>query len=151
MRVQRRRAFAPASGTEVSPIFAEHRGLSRLCVQLYAECGRNLQYRSKTRVSISAECLVPTLPNNLGKDEALALAVDAAIQSSRMDGWRSNAMKTKKVRLAIRDVLMQAAVRPVEPHSANQSATRDNYPILLVIILVVRQDRVRPIKGEGAR
>ena len=43
------------------------------------------------------------LYNNLGKDEGLALAVDAAIQSSRMDGWRSNAMKTKRVRLAIKD------------------------------------------------
>lgn len=37
------------------------------------------------------------LYNNLGKDEELALAVDAAIQSSRMDDWRGNAMKTKRV------------------------------------------------------
>jgi type I restriction enzyme, R subunit len=42
------------------------------------------------------------LYNNLEKDERLALAVDAAIQASRMDGWRDNPMKTKKVRLAIR-------------------------------------------------
>jgi type I restriction enzyme, R subunit len=69
------------------------------------------------------------LYNNLGKDEGLALAFDAAIQSSRMDGWRSNVMKTKKVRLAIRDVLKQAATRPVEPQSANQNATRDDYTI----------------------
>ena len=45
------------------------------------------------------------LYNNLGKDEEIVLAVDAAIQGSRMDGWRGNAMKTKKVRLAIREVL----------------------------------------------
>ncbi len=38
------------------------------------------------------------LYNNLGKDEALALAVDAAIQGSRQDGWRDNPMKTKRVR-----------------------------------------------------
>jgi len=29
------------------------------------------------------------LYNNLGRDEGLALAVDAAIQSARMDGWRA--------------------------------------------------------------
>ncbi|MDD3814959.1 MAG: HsdR family type I site-specific deoxyribonuclease [Desulfocapsaceae bacterium] len=46
------------------------------------------------------------LYNNLGKDEEVALAVHAAIESSRMDGWRSNAMKTKRVRLAIRAVLL---------------------------------------------
>jgi type I restriction enzyme R subunit len=45
------------------------------------------------------------LYNNLGKDKELALAVDGAIQGSRMDGWRSNAMKTKRVRLAIWAVL----------------------------------------------
>jgi len=46
-----------------------------------------------------------SLYNNLGKDAGLALAVDAAIQSSRQDGWRSNAMKTKQLRLAIREAL----------------------------------------------
>jgi type I restriction enzyme, R subunit len=46
------------------------------------------------------------LYNNLGsKLPALALAVDAAVKASLMDGWRENAMKTKKVRLAIRFVL----------------------------------------------
>ena len=43
--------------------------------------------------------------NNLGKDEALALAVDAAILDSRQDGWKSNSMKTKRVRVAINAVL----------------------------------------------
>ena len=45
------------------------------------------------------------LYNNLGRNEGLAMAVDAAIQTSRQDGWRDNAMKTKRVRLAIRDAL----------------------------------------------
>ncbi|ADH86702.1 type I restriction endonuclease subunit R [Desulfurivibrio alkaliphilus] len=44
--------------------------------------------------------------NNLNGNEELALAVDAAILASRMDGWRDNAMKTKKVRLAIRKALL---------------------------------------------
>ena len=48
------------------------------------------------------------LYNNLGQDVALALAVDTAIHGSRMDGWRGNAMKTKRVRLAIAAVLDQA-------------------------------------------
>jgi type I restriction enzyme, R subunit len=46
------------------------------------------------------------LYNNLGsKSPALALAIDSAVKASLMDGWRENAMKTKKVRLAIRFVL----------------------------------------------
>ena len=46
------------------------------------------------------------LYNNLGsKRPDLALAVDSAVKASLMDGWRENAMKTKKVRLAIRFVL----------------------------------------------
>ena len=50
--------------------------------------------------------------NNLNQDEALALAMDAAVQHSRMDGWRDNQMKTKRVRLAIRAVLGQAQRNP---------------------------------------
>ena len=46
------------------------------------------------------------LYNNLDKNEEVALAVDAAVQGSRMDGWRGNAMKTKRVRLAIKAVLL---------------------------------------------
>ncbi|WP_153146811.1 type I restriction endonuclease subunit R [Dechloromonas sp. H13] len=45
------------------------------------------------------------LYNNLGKDEGLALAADAAITGHRQDGWKSNTMKTKKVRIAIRALL----------------------------------------------
>ena len=48
------------------------------------------------------------LYNNLDKDEGLALAVDAAIQGSRQDGWRDNPMKTKRVRNAIKAVLETA-------------------------------------------
>ena len=69
------------------------------------------------------------LYNNLGKDEGLALAVDAAIQASRMDGWRNNVMKTKKVRLAIRDVLAAAAAEPAARNLACQVMVRDSYAI----------------------
>jgi len=43
--------------------------------------------------------------NNLGQDEAQALAVDAAIRASLQDGWRDNGMKIKRVKNAIRAIL----------------------------------------------
>jgi type I restriction enzyme R subunit len=39
--------------------------------------------------------------DNLGRDEALALKVDAAVRASLQDDWRSNPMKTRRVRNAI--------------------------------------------------
>ena len=50
------------------------------------------------------------LYNNLGHDEALALGVDAAIVGNRQDGWKSNTMKTKRVRIAISAVLQDDAL-----------------------------------------
>jgi type I restriction enzyme R subunit len=68
--------------------------------------------------------------NNLGKDGELALAVDAAIHSSRMDGWRGNAMKTKRVRLAIRAALDQAkSEMPAGATAFHQDMARDAYPL----------------------
>jgi type I restriction enzyme R subunit len=46
--------------------------------------------------------------NNLGKNEGLALAVDAAIQSSRQDGWKNNPIKMKRVRNAIKAAFEKA-------------------------------------------
>jgi len=43
--------------------------------------------------------------DNLGKNEALANAVDQAVRISRQDGWRSNPFKIKKVRNAIKAAL----------------------------------------------
>jgi type I restriction enzyme R subunit len=45
------------------------------------------------------------LYDNLGKDEALALAIDGAIHASRQDDWRGNAFKIKKIRNAIKPLL----------------------------------------------
>lgn len=47
---------------------------------------------------------------NLNRDTALALAVDAAIQAARKDGWREHPVKTKAVRRAIKAVLESAAL-----------------------------------------
>jgi type I restriction enzyme R subunit len=45
------------------------------------------------------------LYDNLGNDEALALAVDQAVYGSRMDDWRNNTFKVKRVKIAIRAAL----------------------------------------------
>jgi type I restriction enzyme, R subunit len=45
------------------------------------------------------------LYDNLGRDETLALSVDAAVRSNLQDGWRTNSLKTKRVRQAIAGVL----------------------------------------------
>ncbi|HPY31134.1 MAG TPA: HsdR family type I site-specific deoxyribonuclease [Verrucomicrobiota bacterium] len=45
------------------------------------------------------------LYDNLGKNEALALAVDAAVRASKQDDWRHNPFKVKKVLNAIREAL----------------------------------------------
>ncbi len=56
------------------------------------------------------------LYDNLGKDEALAILVDSAVQASRQDDWRSNPIKIKKVKLAIKDVLLKS--RGQDSHAA---------------------------------
>ena len=45
------------------------------------------------------------LYDNLDKEENLALTVDHAILAARQDDWRSNTMKTRKIRNAIKSVL----------------------------------------------
>jgi len=46
-----------------------------------------------------------SLYDNLGKDEALALAVDSAVRENRQDEWRDNVFKVKRVRNAIKVAL----------------------------------------------
>jgi type I restriction enzyme, R subunit len=45
------------------------------------------------------------LYDNLGKDEALAMAVDKAVRSNMQDDWKGNVFKVKKVKIAIKAVL----------------------------------------------
>jgi type I restriction enzyme R subunit len=49
--------------------------------------------------------------DNLDKNEVLALALDHAINENRMDDWRGNTVKVKKVKLAIKSVLQGDEVR----------------------------------------
>jgi len=72
------------------------------------------------------------LYNNLGKDETLALRVDAAIMGSLQNGWKTNAMKTKKVRIAIREALIKVAAQPVAVNAANLDTALGDYPVEVV-------------------
>jgi type I restriction enzyme R subunit len=45
------------------------------------------------------------LYDNLGKDAALAMAIHDAVQANRMDDWRGNPVKVKKVKYAIKGAL----------------------------------------------
>jgi type I restriction enzyme, R subunit len=51
------------------------------------------------------------LYDNLDKNEALALEVDAAVRASRQDDWRGNRFKIKKVGNAIRAALASAGAK----------------------------------------
>jgi len=51
------------------------------------------------------------LYDNIDKNEALALAIDAAVRASRQDDWRSNPFKVKRVRNAIRAALDAAGTQ----------------------------------------
>jgi type I restriction enzyme R subunit len=54
------------------------------------------------------------LHDNLDANEALALAVDAAVRANRQDDWRSNTFKIRRVRNAIRDALASAGPQPAK-------------------------------------
>jgi type I restriction enzyme R subunit len=45
------------------------------------------------------------LYDNLGKNEGLARAIDAAVVASKQDDWRGNTFKVRKVRLAIKSAI----------------------------------------------
>jgi type I restriction enzyme R subunit len=45
------------------------------------------------------------LYDNLGKNEGLALAIDAAVTANKQDDWRGNTFKIKKVKLAIKSAI----------------------------------------------
>ncbi|MEY4548333.1 MAG: hypothetical protein RL685_4528 [Pseudomonadota bacterium] len=54
------------------------------------------------------------LYDNLGRNEPLVIAMDSAVRQKVQDAWRSNVMKTRRVRQAIADVLGEADDR-IEP------------------------------------
>ena len=83
-----------------------------------------------------------SLYDNLGKDEALALAVDEAVLVQRQDGWRGHAVKIKRVRNAIKAALVDAAMTSVvreEPIPEGTVETEDERADR-VLELIKKQD-----------
>ncbi|MCQ4327514.1 hypothetical protein NAV26_21375, partial [Pseudomonas stutzeri] len=78
------------------------------------------------------------LYDNLGNNAGLALAVDAAVLDSRQDDWRGNAMKIKRVRLAIKHVLDQWGKDAAEA-LGDYSAGQDNERLDALLELVKHQ------------
>lgn len=107
----------------------EQRRKGALDYQTYLQKIVELTRKAKTPGSASSYPATISTParqalyDNLGRDEALALAVDEAIRSSRQDGWRDNAMKTKRVRNAIRGVLETPQSVPVADSLNHTQAT----------------------------
>jgi type I restriction enzyme R subunit len=82
------------------------------------------------------------LYDNLDKDEALALAVDAAVRTSRQDDWRSNQFKIRRVRNAIRAALEGKpglAHETPEPYGGHSSETLEEQ-LERILALVKNQD-----------
>ncbi|HKG90915.1 MAG TPA: hypothetical protein VKA84_03415, partial [Gemmatimonadaceae bacterium] len=83
------------------------------------------------------------LYDNLGKDEATALAVDKAVRATRQDDWRNNAFKIRKVRNAVRAALEGATVHALKErppaYSAGSSASLEE-TVERVLALVKNQD-----------
>lgn len=78
------------------------------------------------------------LYDNLGHNAGLALAVDAAVLDSRQDDWRGNAMKIKRVRLAIKHVLDQWGKDAAED-LGDYAAGQDNEQLDALLELVKHQ------------
>ncbi|WVM90352.1 hypothetical protein UMZ34_09220 [Halopseudomonas pachastrellae] len=78
------------------------------------------------------------LYDNLGQNAGLALAVDAAVLDSRQDDWRGNAMKIKRVRLAIKGALDQWG-KDVADAKGEYFAGQDNERLDALLELVKHQ------------
>src|SRR3990167_2716897 len=78
------------------------------------------------------------LYDNLGQNAGLALTVDAAVLDSRQDDWRGNAMKIKRVRLAIKQVLDQWGKDSAESQGS-YTAGQDNERLEALLELVKHQ------------
>ena len=83
------------------------------------------------------------LYDNLDKDEALALAIDAAVRASRQDDWRSNQFKVRRVRNAIRAALeatKAGVVQETRASYATHSSETLEERVERILVLVKNQD-----------
>jgi hypothetical protein len=69
------------------------------------------------------------LYDNLGKNEALAVALHEAVRASKQDDWRSNPVKVKMVRNAIKGVVLQIATGTQEADEEGYRGTVKTEPI----------------------
>ena len=67
------------------------------------------------------------LYDNLGKNETLALAIDAAVVASKQDDWRSNTFKVRKVRLAIKGAFESYKLSRTGESSGEATEEPDTY------------------------
>jgi len=68
------------------------------------------------------------LYDNLGRDEARAVAVDRAVRASRQDGWRDNPLKVRKVKIAIKAALDAPAPGSTPRQTKESGATYSVHP-----------------------
>jgi type I restriction enzyme R subunit len=71
----------------------------------------------ETLLTYPASITTPALRalyDNLDQNEALALAVDAVIRTTKKEGWHGHPMKEREVRNAVRKVLQGAGVEDVD-------------------------------------
>ena len=76
----------------------------------YLEALVDLTKQIKTPVAFAYPTDIKTsgqraLYDNLGKDESLAIRTDQVIRESRQSNWRTNPLRTKAIRIAIKPVL----------------------------------------------
>ena len=86
------------------------------------------------------------LYDNLGKNEALALHVDQAVQAASQDDWRSNPFKVKKLRGAIKIALQMhqtqsdTSVVPLKETYKGKSGDPEN-PLVDEVLNLVKNQR----------
>jgi len=86
------------------------------------------------------------LYDNLGKNEALALQVDQAVQAASQDDWRSNPFKVKKLRGAIKIALQMhqtqsdTSVVPLKETYKGKSGDPEN-PLVDEVLNLVKNQR----------
>jgi len=68
------------------------------------------------------------LYDNLGRDEARAVAVDRAVRASRQDDWRGNPLKVRKVRIAIKAALDMPQLGATPRQTKESGATYSVHP-----------------------
>ena len=72
------------------------------------------------------------LYDNLGKNDALAVAVHEAVRASRQDDWRGNPFKVKKVMLAIKRVFEEFQPQGGAEESAEKARLLKEFPPVYV-------------------